>query len=380
MTGTAIRRWYLVHKWTSIVCTAFLLMFCITGLPLIFHDEIDALTRAPKLEDKVVARPIDLDQISRSALAENPGLQMLFLSWDPDKPLIYAITAPSPQASEDEARIATFDSRNGARVHAPPFDEGVMAFLLELHAHLLLGIPGQLFLGLVGLVFLVAVVSGVVVYAPFMRRLAFGTVRKDRSKRVKWLDTHNMVGIVTLGWVSVVGLTGFIITMTLPITMIWQMDELAEMAAPYKDAKPATHLTSVNTAVATVRATVPDGKVSFVAWPGTQFSTKHHYMVALAGNTPLTERLISPAMIDAETGKLTDRREMPWYVQALFLSVPLHFGDYGGLPLKIIWALLDIAAIVVLVTGLYLWLGPRRVPIEKRVEELRSGGLMEAAE
>lgn len=380
MTGAAIRRWYLVHKWTSIVCTAFLLMFCITGLPLIFHDEIDALTRAPKLEDKVAARPIDLDQISRSALAENPGLQMLFLSWDPDKPLIYAITAPSPQASEDETRIATFDSRNGARVHAPPFDEGVMAFLLELHAHLLLGIPGQLFLGLVGLVFLVAVVSGVVVYAPFMRRLAFGTVRKDRSKRVKWLDTHNMVGIVTLGWVGVVGLTGFIITMTLPITMIWQMDELAEMAAPYKDAKPATHLSSVNAAVATVRAAVPDGKVSFVAWPGTQFSTKHHYMVALAGNTPLTERLISPAMIDAETGNLTDRREMPWYVQALFLSVPLHFGDYGGLPLKIIWALLDIAAIIVLVTGLYLWLGRRRIPIEKRVEELRSGGLVEAAE
>ncbi|MGK6320276.1 hypothetical protein [Sphingomonas sp. DT-204] len=48
---------------------------------------------------------------------------------------------------------------------------------------------------------------------------------------MKRLDTHNMVGIVTLGWVSVVGLTGFIITMTLPITMIWQMDELAEMAA-----------------------------------------------------------------------------------------------------------------------------------------------------
>jgi len=129
-----------------------------------------------------------------------------------------------------------------------------------------------------------------------------------------------------------------------------------------------------------VHKAVPEGKVSFVAWPGTQFSTRHHYMVALSGNTPLTERLISPAMIDAETGRLTDVREMPWYVKTLFLSVPLHFGDYGGMPLKIIWALLDIAAIVVLVTGLYLWLGRRRVPIEKRLEELQSGGLLEPAE
>ena len=42
------------------------------------------------------------------------------------------------------------------------------------------------------------------------------------------------------------------------------------------------------------------------------------------------------------------------------LSRPLHFGDYGGLPLKIIWALLDLAAILVLASGVYLWLGKRR--------------------
>ena len=68
---------------------------------------------------------------------------------------------------------------------------------------------------------------------------------------------------------------------------------------------------------------------------------------------------------------------MPWYVKGLFLSVPLHFGDYGGLPLKIVWALLDIAAIVVLGSGLYLWLGKHRTPLDKRLAELTSGGLTE---
>ena len=377
LSQTGIRRWYLVHKWTSIVCTAFLLMLCITGLPLIFHHEIDELTRAPQLASRVTERAVSLDEIGRRAVTEHPGMRMIFLSFDPEKPLIYAIVGPSMQADEEAMKIVLFDSRNGERIDAPPLDEGVMAFLLELHAHLLLGIPGQLLLGLVGLVFLVAVVSGVVVYAPFMRKLRFATVRKDRSPRVKWLDTHNMVGIVTLGWVSVVGLTGFIITMTLPITMIWQMDELAEMAAPYKDARPPERLTSVDAAVATVRAAVPAGKLSLIAWPGGQFSTQHHYMVALSGATPLTERLLHPAMVDAEPGRVTGVREVPWYVKLLFLSVPLHFGDYGGMPLKIIWALLDLAAIVVLGTGLYLWLGRRQVSIEKRIVELHAGGVPE---
>ncbi len=41
---------------------------------------------------------------------------------------------------------------------------------------------------------------------------------------------------------------------------------------------------------------------------------------------------------------------------AFQLSHPLHFGDYGGLPLKLLWAALDILTIVVLGSGLYLWL------------------------
>ncbi len=55
-------------------------------------------------------------------------------------------------------------------------------------------------------------------------------------------------------------------------------------------------------------------------------------------------------------------QDMPWYATALFMSQPLHFGDYGGLPLKIIWALFDIATIVLLINGLYLWWAKRRRP------------------
>ena len=34
MQRSTIRAWFLAHKWTSIICTAFLLMLCLTGLPL----------------------------------------------------------------------------------------------------------------------------------------------------------------------------------------------------------------------------------------------------------------------------------------------------------------------------------------------------------
>ena len=43
MKSKTIRRWSFIHTWTSLICTVFLLMLALTGLPLIFHHEIDHL-------------------------------------------------------------------------------------------------------------------------------------------------------------------------------------------------------------------------------------------------------------------------------------------------------------------------------------------------
>jgi uncharacterized iron-regulated membrane protein len=61
----------------------------------------------------------------------------------------------------------------------------------------------------VGLTFLLSLVSGIVIYAPFMRRQAFGTVRQGRRRR--WPDLHNLMGIATVLWIAVGG-TGVVNT------------------------------------------------------------------------------------------------------------------------------------------------------------------------
>src|SRR3546814_11967875 len=88
----------------------------------------------------------------------------------------------------------------------------------------------------------------------------------------------------------------------------------------------------------------------------------------------LHERVLTPALVDAEKGVLTDIRQMPWYMVALSYSQPLHFGDYGALPLKILWAILDIFTLYVLWTGIRLWLGTRRTSTDAHVREVESGG------
>ena len=105
------------------------------------------------------------------------------------------------------------------------------------------------------------------------------------------------------------------------------------------------HLASLQSAVDVAVKAIPDmtpaSSRSLVRFSPARTTTRSF----CEGIRPLTSRLFKPALIDAETGILTDSRDMPWYVTTLLISQPLHFGDYGGMPLKIIWAILDILTI-----------------------------------
>jgi uncharacterized iron-regulated membrane protein len=95
---------------------------------------------------------------------------------------------------------------------APKITARLTNIMLRLHAELCAGAPGKLFLGVTGMLFVAATVSGVVLYAPSMRKLDFWTVRRQRSPRLYWLDLHNLLGIVTVAWTQVQstpGLTSF---------------------------------------------------------------------------------------------------------------------------------------------------------------------------
>jgi uncharacterized iron-regulated membrane protein len=363
MRTSALRKWSWVHKWTSLICTVFLLLMCVTGLPLIFHHEIDHLLHAEVEPADVPAGtpPANLDKVLSAAMEKATDKVPHFLIWDRDEPNIVMVSVgPTIDADPSKNQVARVDAHTAAFLDMPDFTGKFTYIMFRLHTDMYAGLPGKLFLGLMGLLFVVAIVSGVILYGPWMRKLDFGTVRNGRGRMLRWLDLHNLLGAVTIVWALVVGFTGVINTWADLVIKIWQFGQLAEMTASYKDAPAPAKAGSIQAAVDRARKEMPEMAPSFVAFPGTILSSKQHYAVFMRGNTPLTSRMLRPALIDATTGELTDSRNLPWYVTTLLVSQPLHFGDYGGMTLKIVWALLDVLTIIVLVTGLYLWWARRR--------------------
>ncbi|MEC7954130.1 MAG: PepSY-associated TM helix domain-containing protein [Pseudomonadota bacterium] len=382
MSRTTIRIWYLIHKWSSLIPTAFLLMLCVSGLPLIFHDEIDAamgFDTAKSLSGIASSEGgLPLDTMLDRALAERPGEVPLFMAFSQDSPLLTVTTGPAPDAASGDMHLQFLDRVTGEALGPAPVNP-LLDFLLQLHTDMFLGLPGMLFLGVMGISFIVALISGTVLYAPFMRRLRFGTLRTRRSLRVKRLDRHNFLGIVTLVWALVVGATGAINAFADPLTEAWRNGEIAEMTAAYASSQPLAPADygSIDKAMAAAQDALPGRNPQFIGFPGGSWSSGHHYAIFFQGDRPVTEHLLTPALVDAATGELTDARTMPAINQALMMSKPLHFGDYGGLPLKILWALLTLATIWVLWTGIFLWLRRRGGEIDRRVDEIALGARKE---
>ncbi len=331
-------------------------MLCLTGLPLIFHHEIDELLGyAPKPEGALDVTPKStIDRVAKAALSSDPGKVVQYIAWDKDEPdRVIVYTNGAADGKPDDAVVRAFGSHSANLLG--PVGTGPMLIVLKLHTDMFAGMPGKLFLGGMGMLFLAAVVSGAVLYWPFTRRLEFGTIRRSKTRRVAWLDWHDLIGITTVVWAVVVGGTGVINTWAELMLNHWRTTELASMVAPYAGKPPPAHLASLDLVVENAALAAPGMEVAFIAFPGTPFSSPHHFAAFMRGNQPLTSRLLTPILLDGETAKVADARDLPLYLKALFISQPLHFGDYGGTPLKIIWALLDLFTIVVIGTGLYLW-------------------------
>ena len=358
------RTWGRIHRWSSLACTVFLLLLCLTGLPLIFHDEIDGFVEekvsAPPLEGKAETAP--LRRIIESALGHYPGEFPQYVFWPPDaSDLVHVGLAPVTNPQPGQIHRLVIDARTAQILSEPAPNRGAMQYVLKLHSELLSGTAGTLILAVAGLLFVVSLVSGAAVYAPFARKLEFGAARTERSPRTRWLNLHNLLGIVTLTWAAVVGATGIVNTLEKPLFGMWRAEELPKLLAPYAGKPPPAALSALDEAVAAAMKASPGMRITSVLFPYSQFNSPRHYLIWTKGSSAVDGHLFTAVMVDAESGRLSAILALPWYLRALEMSRPLHFGDYGGLPLKIIWAFLDIVTIVVLGSGVYLLVARSRL-------------------
>lgn len=360
-----------VHRWCGVIVSANLLVLAITGVILIFHDEIDQALGSTVPTAAAGENRTSLAQAIELARASAPGAHPVYVFADQEEfPGVLFVGMARGKRTFEGSQAVSVDLRQGKLLPKLDFDDSFTGIVFHLHAELFAGPIGRLLVGVVALALLASLVTGAVVYGPMMQRFAFGQLRRGVSRRTFWADLHKLLGAATFGWTLLVTVTGLLLSLGSIAIQIYASTELSALGAEYANQPVVEELGTLDAAVARAEASAPGRHFQTVALPGSDLASPHHYTVLLKGGTGLESRMLTLALVDAREPTSVRLRELPLYLKALLLSEPLHFGDYGGMTLKLVWAGFGIAMGGLSVSGLWVfWTARRRVRSEPRALE-----------
>lgn len=365
-------RWLLnLHRWCGVIVSLNFLVLSLTGVILVFHEEIDgALGTVPAAQSG--QNRTTLAQAAELARASEPGAHAVYLFADEEEhPGVAFVGISSTSRKLDDAKPVSIDLRTGKLLPQVDFESTFTGLVFRLHAELFAGPIGRLLVGVIALALLISLISGAVVYGPLMKRFAFGLLRRDRARRTYLADIHKLVGAASFGWLLLVTVTGLFLSLGSVALQYYSVTELAALGAPYAKSPIVEDLSGLDRAIAAAEKTAEGRSFSIIALPGSDLASPRHYTVLLKGGSGIESRMLTLAMVDAENPVSAEVHDLPLYLKTILLSEPLHFGDYGGLPLKIVWTLFGIASIALSGSGVWVFFIARRDrPARRRSEVL----------
>lgn len=344
-----------VHGALGLAIAALLYLLALSGVLLLFNHELQRWEQpgAPEM------RGIEAEAVARGA-AQSLAVQ-------PERTTHLYVNYPLPDlprtviTTDHGAHFIDADGDLAGVEHFP-----WTQFLLDLHYYLHLpSLPGLTLVGALGALLLGLVLSGVLAH-PRIFRDAF-TLRRGAG-RLTTVDLHNRLAVWSAPFHAVLALTGAMLGLATLLAVLLagsgQAEDTHAVFAPvFGDEAPAdlapaplADLVAVQRAMRSDHAAVPlhylivhdpatrGQHVTAIARPSDRliFGEYYHFdpQGRFLGNTGLAE------------GKLSQQLAASIY--------GLHFGDWGGLPVKLVYALLGSLLALVVATGPRIWLARQR--------------------
>lgn len=370
-----------VHIWIGIVSGLMLFIAFYAGAITMFEKPLErwatppsALPAAPSLERA--------DALVEAVLAAHPqAARRWFVSVQPaaDQPARVYWQERGKGRREVREYGASFAADGSLQVEQTR--KASVAQLVDT-LHQLVGLPfpdavARVIMGAVALAYAVALVSGLIVLLPTIARDVFA-LRIGKNIKRMWLDVHNALGLFSLPFHIVIALTSVVFAFHTPFYAAQakalyggQIDWGEHEAAPTGERMlPTTEL------LHRVQAQLPGFTVYGF---GFQRNEQGHVEATVSGLDPrhgTRARTYMQTHLDPYTGQV-DTHDLPgrmdgWdeAVNAFFV---LHFGSFGGNPVRWLYVLMGLAGAMLFYSGNLLWVESRRrkrrgeeTPVQKR--------------
>lgn len=349
---------YAIHKALGLFIAFHALILSATGIVLVWKDELQSVSaESLPLTEKVELNASDsLQLIETATRSHRVKNKILALYRDDHVPGIWiARVAKTGETKFRGAERIPFSS-NGELLSNVGSKSPMMELVLKIHRELLLGSYGKIYIGFVGVFFLVSMISGLFVLPSFTKAKSVLTFSFIRG-RLAASERHIFLGIALWGWMSIVAVSGFVLSFNSFVIKTYFNSELREFETEhipkkYGLKKDASYL-SAGEIARSLKDLAPLYEPDFIAFPDNEFSLKGSFVVLLESTALVND--IKLAVVNGFTGEVSRLSELPFLLKLLVISEPLHFGDYGGFPLKVAWTVLGVHLIYFSIAGIKIF-------------------------
>lgn len=385
--NSAIKNIITAHGWLGVTFSILLFVVFWAGSLSLFRAEIEQWAELPHYpvsfegEDKSLSELITPQIIRYDVNLDKP--LRVFLSNDDNFSYRLNIELSAPKNNRSKEKLSNsnkvsekpirgerlrlkIDPKTGlARESKPDFE--LIDFIYELHYNLQLSRFGLYLIGVVTLFLLFALLSGVFVHAKKITHYFFS--HRIHKVRTQLLDMHNVVGIMSLPFTLMYALTGLVFNLIIVyqiafVVFIYQGDQEAmlndagfgQFTIPTKIGV-SQDMSAIDKVLAQTEQQYGQARFLRLYNYGDETAVMQVQGGGHANFEPRYQLYIR--IHDGVVLKETGVETLNAFKEGRRVLSSLHFGDFAGFDLRVLYFILGLAVTAMIVTGNMLWINKR---------------------
>jgi uncharacterized iron-regulated membrane protein len=345
-----------IHLWVGIVLALYLVAIGVSGSILVLRIELGAMTGANAWESATPSTPrVAVSDVVRNLKARYPGFRIVS-AIAPGKTEPHFIAR---LLGRGQIRVAV-DASTGEVLGETKRGAAWLDVVERLHTSLFLFRKGRVLNGVGGALLLLMCATGMVNWWPGVRswKRALKVDFRRNWRRINF-DLHSAAGFWTLALISFWAVSGVYFAWPREVfAFVNKISPIVNSKPPVVEVAAASEMPEPDLDELAKRASVLDPGTTFagVEFP---FNRRAPIQILMRRGNGLSREYEDTLYFDPYTGAHLKTWQYgvnqslgDWFIWS---QVPLHFGVYWGVGVKIIWALLGLVVPTLAVTGLLMY-------------------------
>lgn len=353
-----------LHTWVGLIAGMVLFVAFYAGVLTLFRSEVTQWQQ-PELRQQPTISPVEYQSWLDRFLALHPQARdefWMILPGEQGQQLRFMWLDAGKKHGRQSVTQAELQSGSTEKKEL----SNLAHLINEIHFSLAIpGITGRTFLGVISLLYGLALITGIVLHLPRLTK-DFWSLRDKQGERRHWLDLHNLIGVISLPFHLIFAWTGAIWGLS---ALLYGLFNIAVFDQHLFSATGQTFMpmSSVQR-TGEAQLPLPADRLLQKLPHAAEFTPKWlHYKnygdsAAQVEIIAQQEKQLSQSkqmVLKATTGELLNDQtgEHESLNRSMLMGLySLHFGDFGGIAIRLLYAVLGIGGCFLFYSGNQLWI------------------------